>query len=124
MFISSLDHLDISVKVTQLGSYLNDLSPGDTDEKIIRLEGLEPPTFGSVDRHLRNTSSEKTNAYAKSKQKLTPQLTPESQKESEIDAGKLPDDLAAIIKAWPELPEAIRSAIVAIVRASNDQHKG
>ena len=30
-------------------------------------------------------------------------------------------DLALVVEAWPELPEAIRSAIVAIVRASNKQ---
>jgi len=31
-------------------------------------------------------------------------------------------DLAEIVEAWPELPEAIRSAIVAIVRASAGKH--
>jgi len=32
----------------------------------------------------------------------------------------LPPDLAEIIDVWPNLPGAIRSAIVAIVRASAD----
>ena len=31
------------------------------------------------------------------------------------------DDLAEIVAVWPELPDAIRWAIVAIVRTSRDQ---
>ena len=34
---------------------------------------------------------------------------------------KLDSDLAEIVTAWPELPDAIRSAIVAIARASHDR---
>ena len=34
---------------------------------------------------------------------------------------KLDADLAVVVEAWPELPDAIRSAIVAIVRSSNKQ---
>ena len=30
-------------------------------------------------------------------------------------------DLAIVVEAWPELPSAIRSAIVAIVRSSKEQ---
>jgi hypothetical protein len=30
----------------------------------------------------------------------------------------LPPDLAAVVEAWPELPEAIRAAILAMVRAA------
>jgi hypothetical protein len=32
-----------------------------------------------------------------------------------------PDELAEVVKAWPDLPPAIHSAIVAIVRASSDR---
>ena len=49
------------------------------------------------------------------------QLTPKTQKQGEIDTSELPPDLAEIVDIWPQLPEAIRSAIVAIVRSSNDQ---
>ena len=31
-------------------------------------------------------------------------------------------DLAEVVQAWPELPSAIRSAIVAIVRTSREQN--
>jgi len=52
---------------------------------------------------------------------LTPQLTPKSQKQSKIDTSDLPSDLAEIVQCWLQLPSAIRLAIVAIVRSSNDQ---
>jgi hypothetical protein len=42
------------------------------------------------------------------------------------DSDKLSDkpaDLAAVVQAWPQLPEAIRSGIVAIVRASIGKQK-
>ncbi len=35
-----------------------------------------------------------------------------------------PVDLALVAKAWPQLPEDIRSAIVAIVRASEGKNRG
>ncbi|MDT8300835.1 MAG: hypothetical protein RQ760_05065 [Sedimentisphaerales bacterium] len=37
---------------------------------------------------------------------------------------KSDSDLAEIIETWPELPDAICSAIVAIVRASKEKLKG
>ena len=42
----------------------------------------------------------------------------ENQKQGEIDTSQLPSDLAEILKAWNELPSDIKTAIVAIVRAS------
>ena len=35
-----------------------------------------------------------------------------------------PADLASVVKAWPELPDSIRSAILAIVRASATGEEG
>jgi hypothetical protein len=35
-----------------------------------------------------------------------------------IDVLVLPPDLAAMVAAWPMLPEAVRAGIVAMVRAS------
>jgi hypothetical protein len=34
---------------------------------------------------------------------------------------KMDADLTVVVEAWPKLSEAIHSAIVAIVRSSNDQ---
>ena len=31
------------------------------------------------------------------------------------------DDLAAVVDAWPELPEAIRAGIVAMVKAASSK---
>jgi hypothetical protein len=35
----------------------------------------------------------------------------------------LPPDLAAVIDAWSELPEAIKAGIVTIVKAACGEHK-
>jgi hypothetical protein len=37
---------------------------------------------------------------------------------NEADAALVDSDLAAIIDAWPELPQAVRAGVVAMVRAS------
>jgi hypothetical protein len=34
------------------------------------------------------------------------------------------DDLAEVVQAWPELPPAMREAVVAIVRAVSRKRKG
>jgi hypothetical protein len=47
---------------------------------------------------------------------LTPQLTPKSPKQAEIESQKLPADLAEIVAVWPELPEHIKAAIKALVQ--------
>jgi hypothetical protein len=47
---------------------------------------------------------------------LTPQLTPESQKQGEIDTLELRPDLAKIVAVWPDLPEPIKEAIKALVK--------
>jgi len=44
----------------------------------------------------------------------------ENTKTAENQAQNLSPDLAEIVAAWSQLPEAIRSAIIAIVRASYD----
>jgi hypothetical protein len=46
---------------------------------------------------------------------LTPQLTPKSRKQGEIDTSELPSDLAQIVAVWPELPGYIKAAIKALV---------
>jgi hypothetical protein len=42
----------------------------------------------------------------------------ENQKQGEINALKLPSDLAEIVAAWPKLPNEIISVIMTIIRAS------
>ncbi len=83
--------------------------------------GFEPTTPGLQNQSLKNVTIGKTKTCETAKEQLTPQLTPKSQKQAKIDASELPSDLAEIVQRWPELPDAIRSAIVAIVRSSNDQ---
>ena len=50
------------------------------------------------------------------KTQLTPQLTPESPKQGQIDTSELPPDLAEIVAVWPELPAHIKAAIKALVQ--------
>jgi hypothetical protein len=35
----------------------------------------------------------------------------------------LPEDLAAVVDAWPELPEAIKAGIAAMVKAASGSGK-
>ena len=51
------------------------------------------------------------------KQQLTPQLTPKSPKQPQIDTSELPLDLAEIAAVWPSLPELVRAAVVTMVKA-------
>jgi len=69
---------------------------------------------------LKNTSAEKAKTCETTETQLTPQLTPKSQKQGEIDTSELSPDLAEIVAVWPKLPSAIRSAIVS---ASIDYEK-
>lgn len=43
-----------------------------------------------------------------------------------LDAQKVdfPPDLAAVVEAWPKLPEAIRAGILAMVQAAGDGTEG
>jgi hypothetical protein len=84
------------------------------NKKQTRLTGLEPVTFGSVDRRCKNVTTETTKICKTAKQ----QLTPESSKQPKIDTAELPSDLAEIVAAWPELPEPVKAGILAMVQAS------
>ena len=80
--------------------------------------GFEPPTHGFSVRCSTPVNIDTASDYENVTNKLTPNLTPKHQKQGEIDTSRLSDDLAEVIEMWPKLPDAIRSAIVAIVRAS------
>ena len=91
--------------------------------KETRLAGLGPATSGSVDRCSENISQEKTKTCENTKEQLTLQLTPKIPKQGEIDTAstvcltaKLPDDLAEIVSAWPNLPEHIKDAVKALIQ--------
>ncbi|NQT03343.1 MAG: hypothetical protein HQ580_15050 [Planctomycetes bacterium] len=111
----------------------------------LRLEGLGPPTFGSVDRCSKTVKTDKVKTCESSKEPLTPQWTPEFREQGETDTQELPTalveipehmldkvltivesavasqlstDLIDIVEAWPGLPDSIKSAILALVKAS------
>ncbi len=68
--------------------------------------GFEPPTHGFSVRCSKNTNPDKTKTCEPSKEQLTPQLTPKSQKQppnATKNDEQLPEDLAEIVAAWPEL---------------------
>jgi len=77
--------------------------------------GIEPPTHGFSVRCSKNASPEQTKTCEISKTQLTPQLTPKSQKQGQIDTQNLPADLAEIVAVWPKLPEYIKVAVKALV---------
>ena len=87
---------------------------------LLRPRGLEPLAFGLGNRCCKNAKPAKTKTCKSTKEQLTPQLTPKSQKQGKIDISKLPSDLAEIVAVWPDLPEHIKAAIKALVQT----HKG
>jgi len=80
--------------------------------------GIEPPTHGFSVRCCKSTNSEKTKTCETAQKQLTPQLTPESRKQSRIDTQKPPSDLAEIVAVWAKLPQHIRQAIKVLVYAT------
>jgi len=70
--------------------------------------GLEPPTHGFSVRHGKSVTTDKTKTCGTEKEGWTHQWTHESQKRNEIN---LPDELAAIVSCWHDLPEHIKQAI-------------
>jgi hypothetical protein len=102
-------------------------------------------TFGLGNRCQENVKPDNNKTYESEKEPLTPQWTPEIREEGETDAQELPTalveipehildamliiiestiasqlstDLIDIAEAWPKLPDAIKSAILALVKAS------
>ena len=43
-------------------------------------------------------------------------MTPERQKQAQVDTQNLPVDLAEIVILWPDLPDNIKAAVKALVR--------
>jgi hypothetical protein len=74
-------------------------------------------TFLSEDRGNKTASPEKSSTYENQKAELTAPLTPETPKQTQIDAQNLLSDPAEIEAAWPHLPEHIKAAILALLKA-------
>jgi hypothetical protein len=115
---------DNCLNAGQLGMKRDGLALAVTGKKEKPTDGFEPSTPGLQNQSCKNITDDKTKTCETAKEQLTPQLTPKSEKQARIDTQNLPADLAEIVKCWPRLSDAIRSAIVAIVRASNDRHRG
>ncbi len=82
--------------------------------QALRRAGFEPATFGFVDRCNSNTSNVNTSSCDTCDSSLTPSLARLAHDDAE---------LALILTAWPELPDAIRAAIVAIVTTADSRSK-
>jgi len=99
----------------ELGTKKDSLALAVTGENEMGRGGLEPPTHGFSVRCSKNTNTCETKTCETSKEPLTPQLTPQSHKQPQIDTSKLPPDLARIIESWPTLPDHIKAAIKIMV---------
>ncbi|MHC4703385.1 MAG: hypothetical protein ACYTFQ_22695 [Planctomycetota bacterium] len=82
----------------------------------IRTRGTRKGHTGFRNRCTENISAEETKTSETSKSQLTPQLTPKSGRQGEIDTSELPPDLVEIVAVWPQLPEHIKAAIKALVQ--------
>ncbi len=71
--------------------------------------GFEPVTFGSVDRREAQETQGKTGIS---------ETAGANAGALETKPAHIAPDLQAIIDAWPTLPEAIRTGILAMIRAS------
>jgi hypothetical protein len=74
-------------------------------------------------RCTKSISPAKTKTCEIPKTPLTPQLTPNSRKQGEIDTSELPPDLAEIVTVWPELPEHLKAAIKALIQTHKPEKK-
>ncbi len=72
--------------------------------------GLEPPTHGFSVRCSDSVSSDGATTYANVDPALTALLT---------DSCRKWPELIAVVEAWPELPEAVKAGIVAMVTAAS-----
>jgi len=81
----------------------------------LRVLGLEPKTYGLKGRCNECPTEADATTYESADTPLTDQLTDFSGKCNPADP-----ELRVVIAAWPELPEAIRAGIVAMVKAAGD----
>ena len=84
-----------------------------------RANGLEPSTFSLEGCTPSNVSSRKHNELQnRSLDETAPALNPER------NSAHIDSDLSAVVKAWPALPNALKTGIMAIVTsASGDRQE-
>ena len=80
-------------------------------------------TSGLGNRCTKKVNPSSTETYDSVASALTPQWTPQSPKQGQIDTQELPSDLAEIVTVWPELPEHIKAAIRALVQTHTEGRK-
>ena len=86
------------------------------------LNGFEGRWDGSLNPISETTCENAENSRTKINTKPDRAATPETPDSATLEAPRSATqdpDLAVIVTAWPELPEAIRAGMVAMVRASD-----
>ena len=82
---------------------------------MARLPGLEPGTYGLEGRCAPDVTAAKTGTCAQPPERLGALLGAFA-----AEIGPQAPDLAAVVSAWPGLPEALRAGIVAMVKAAGE----
>ena len=82
-------------------------------QKMARLPGLEPGTYGLEGRCTPDVTADKSGTYA-----IPPEALGRLLGAFAAEIGPSCPDLAAVVSAWPRLPEALKTGIVAMVKAA------
>jgi len=82
-----------------------------------KIKNLDSSRFiGFSVRCSKDVTPDKSGTCEAKKEPLTPQLTPEFQKQPGDNIKNLSSDLAEIVAVWPELPEYIKATAKALVQ--------
>ena len=68
-----------------------------------------------------NHKSTDNNNVRESPQGMVPKTVPRTRENAPNDAAEPPADLGEVVWTWPQLPPAVRSAILTLVRASAEK---
>jgi hypothetical protein len=84
----------------------------------IRPAGFEPATLGSEDRCAPGATINDPNELRQTPDAVVPTVVPSASEPAKEP--HLPADLTRIVATWDHLPDAIKSAILALVQATQD----